>query len=257
MIDKCPHCGAGPYNDWDILRIGERQIQPNTTYQPEDKNKNKYDLLWQFCQNCDEFVGVIRKSDNKSRESASFEQFARVTAAIFGGGRGGRYSVSDRPGVSHTLAYPRRHRSHDLPQEVSEPFRSLYERAVAVMADDPGLAAVSLGRLIEALLKQQVPGAPQQGTLGALLRHADVQKHLNSLDPALAGALMNPGTLARNLGGHANFDLQTGDLIELDQTEAEYVLCLVDQLLDLSIVRPTKNAVAASTLLQKGKARRR
>ncbi len=129
-------------------------------------------------------------------------------------------------------AYPTATGRPPLPCEVSEEFAKDYREACLVISESPKASAALSRRCLQNLLRSKGGVTPQD------LSH-EIDQILPKLPTYLAGAV----DAIRNIGNFAAHPIKstnTGEIVEVEPGEAEWLLELLEQLLDFYFVYPAK-----------------
>jgi Domain of unknown function (DUF4145) len=139
-----------------------------------------------------------------------------------------------------------RDESADLPSEVdNENFRKDFKEAVRVLPHSPRASVMMSRYCLQKLLR--IKAEVKAGNL-----HQEIQKVIES--NTLPSYLTNDIDAIRrlgNLGAHPSEDISTGEIIEVDQDEAEWLIEVVRDLFDFYFVKPAQQQKRMNNLSKK------
>jgi hypothetical protein len=142
--------------------------------------------------------------------------------------------------------WPRATSRPPLPTEVKDPYRKDYHQAVLILADSPEASAALSRRCLQRLLRAEAGVKP--GKLYTEIQAAvDSQKLPSYVSDALLHAIRHFG----NFGAHAETDVNTNEIIEVEPGEAEWCLDILDILFDFYFVQPSKTEARLKQLQEK------
>ena len=143
------------------------------------------------------------------------------------------------------MVWPKRVARSPLPPEVPQQFASDYREACNVLADSPKSSAAMSRRCLQDLLREKAGVKP--GDLSAEIDQVLASKQLPS---DLADAV----DAIRNLGNFATHPLKstnTGQILDVEPGEAEWLLDVLEALFDFYFVRPAQLAEKRAALDKK------
>ncbi len=132
-----------------------------------------------------------------------------------------------------------------VPAEVLEEFAADYREACLVLSDSAKASAALSRRCLQRLLREHVKVKP--GTLGTEIDQVLAAKTLPSDLAGDVDAIRNVG----NFAAHPLKDTNTGEIIEVEPGEAEWLLDVLEGLFDFYFVRPAERAAKRGALNQK------
>jgi hypothetical protein len=215
---KCPHCAVGVNVDWFKTFAYVDDI--------DDPEKGK-EIIHGECPVCE---GVIIKliegpvEEINSTYHVEFEEIQHDQII---------YPVSSvRP----------------VEPEVKEPYRSEYIEACSVLTISPKASAALSRRLLQTLLRNEFNIKPS-----SLAKEIETFIHLDGIPSHLSGAI----DAIRNVGNfaaHPLKDTNTGEVVDVEPGEAEWLLDVIDSLFDFTLVQPLRLKERKDKLNEKLKA---
>jgi hypothetical protein len=211
---KCPHCTTSIHPSWHPTIV-------NTT----DGKGNYIGTVWRIqymtCPECKKSI-------------------LRFAAAKFGKG-----FVSDPKEEDWQLFFPAASARAPLPKVVPSPIAKDYNEAARVLAISPKASAALSRRCLQAVLSEA--GYTQRDLsqqIDAVLSESDTSKSLPSATHMIVDAIRNFG----NFAAHKITDKTTLEIIEVEPTEAEYCLDVLDAVFDHYFVKPAQAAAIKANL---------
>ena len=127
-----------------------------------------------------------------------------------------------------------RSEARPVPADVPEKFAEDYIEACLVLEDSPKASAALSRRCLQLLLRDEL--SVNQGTL-----YSEIQEVLNRPDiPShISGTLDHIRTIG-NFAAHPNKYKTTGEIVPVEQSEAEWCLELIEELFDFCFVVPAR-----------------
>ena len=144
---------------------------------------------------------------------------------------------------SETMVWPRQMARSPLPPEVADPFAADYREACLVLADSPKASAALSRRCLQRLLREQ-----GKVTLGNL--SSEIDQVMKTLPTYLAEAVDGVRNIG-NFAAHPNKSTNTGEVIDVEPGEAEWLLETLEGLFDFYFVQPKRLADKRAALNQK------
>ena len=131
------------------------------------------------------------------------------------------------------LVYPRGISRTPLPKDVPDKFAEDYKEASLVLADSPKSSAALSRRCLQHVLQEK--GGVKKGNSLA----SQIDKVMPSLPSDLAG-MIDTVRVMGNFAAHPLKDTNTGEIIEVDPEEAEWLLDTLEMLFDHYFVKPAE-----------------
>lgn len=128
------------------------------------------------------------------------------------------------------MVWPKASTRTPLPQEVPEAFASDYIEACLVLADSPKASAALSRRCLQNLLRKK-----------ANIKHGNLSDEIEEVMESLPAHLQEAIDAVRNIGNFAAHSMKstnTGEIIEVELGEAEWLLDTLEGLFDFYFVQP-------------------
>lgn len=143
---------------------------------------------------------------------------------------------------SRTTAWPRNASRVPLPKEVPDTFSADYREACAVIDASPKAAAALSRRCLQHLLRDHVKVA-----------HADLSTEIEHVlnSKALPSDLARDIDAIRHVGNFAAHPMKSthsGEILDVEPEEAEWILNVLEELFDFYFVRTSKRAAQRDAL---------
>ena len=141
--------------------------------------------------------------------------------------------------------YPRGTARSPLSPEVHEQYASDYEEACLVLSDSPKASAALSRRCLQHIIheryhiKRRTLSEEIQGLIDSKQLHSDLNQAID--------AVRNVG----NFAAHPLKDTNTGEIVEVEPGEAEWLLDTLEQLFDFAFVQPARLKQKRDALNQK------
>ncbi len=139
------------------------------------------------------------------------------------------YRPGETPQVQ-MIVYPRSSIRPPLSPDVPSPYRDDYRDSCAVLPDSPKASAALSRRSLQQLLREKAEVEP--GNLSG-----EIDQAMEQLPSQLAGAI----DAIRNVGNfaaHPLKDTNTGEIVDVEPGEAEWLLDVLEQLFDFYFALP-------------------
>jgi hypothetical protein len=148
-----------------------------------------------------------------------------------------------KPGESgFLLLYPRASSRGPVPPEVTDPYAKYYQEAALVLNDSPMASAALSRRLLQLLLRDKA--GVKKGKL-----EDEIEAALPSLPPYLQD--LHDIREIGNFAAHPNKNTNTGEVIDVEEGEAEWLLDILDKLFDFYFVEPERKKQREAALKAK------
>lgn len=199
---KCPYCNVG-------VSVG---FEEEFAYPDGDKTDQGFDIAWDFCPECDGLLIRLRRG-----------RF----------GAHGEYSGSLKTVELEQIVYPQ-YSIRPVDQEVPERYRDDYLEASAILNISPKASAALSRRLLQHILREEfsISHRSLSVEIEEFIKRSDVPSYLSDAVDAI-----------RNIGNFAAHPLKgtnSGEIIEVEPGEAEWLLEVLDSLFDFAFVQPTR-----------------
>lgn len=204
---KCPHCEESVHDVWKDIYVGSAKV---------DKDSYEY-RSWVLrslrCPKCERMVLMLREFDGGYGEEAIPNL-------------GSSKIVKDHPVLPKAILRSR------LPKDVPEEFSEDYHEACLVLADSPKASAALSRRCLQHFLREKMSVKPDDlaKEIQAVLDEGKLPTHLaKGID-----AVRTVG----NFAAHPIKSKSTGELVEVEPGEAEWLLDTLESLFDFFFVQP-------------------
>ncbi|MDT7540131.1 MAG: hypothetical protein QOE33_35 [Acidobacteriota bacterium] len=203
---RCPHCGVSIH----LEELGRELIY---RYDKPEKAGLGIQLTHGFCPQCDEMIVIIKE---------------------------GRYVEDVGLGDEVTdiskeeVVYPKTTLPKVLDQSIPEKLRNDYIESYSVQSLSPKASAAISRRLLQHILREEY-----KIKKGSLDKEIEEFVHLDNIPSHISDAvdaLRNVG----NFAAHPLKDTNTGEIVDVEIGEAEWLLEVIDALFDFTFVQPQK-----------------
>jgi hypothetical protein len=204
----CPHCTTGvklPVSDSSIVHLASH---------PTEKPWG-FDIAHGFCPECNGLVVLIRHGTYWQQDygdEASRELYPQREEII----------------------YPHRRRAKPLPAEVTGRYRSDFLEAFACLDISPKASAAVSRRLLQDMFQNEFSIQARN-----LVGEIDLFLQRNDLPRTLADQIDAVRTVG-NFAAHPLKDTQTGEVLDVEPGEAEWLLDTLESLFDYAFVQPKR-----------------
>jgi len=210
---KCPHCGVTFTEDWRYQEVGY-------------DDDGRWGLRATVCDN-----------GECSRVIAEFGRLKRLEGPF--PGRSAPFTVVDgQPVRPRASARP-------LSPEVPDPYKSDFAKAALVLGDSPEASAGLSRRCLQALIRAKA--GIRCRTLAAEIDELIESSHLPGYLSQDVDSIRHYG----NFGAHLTESEATGEIIDVEPGEAEWLLDVLEGLFDFYFVQPAASAKRRARLEEK------
>lgn len=201
---KCPHCHTAV----NLEEFG------NVVYQSKDFDQTGmgYELYHDHCPECSELIVALRRG-RYQRGASGYESLAEVQLT--------------------EILYPK-HVTRVVEDEVPSSYKIDYLEACSVLSASPKASAALSRRILQNVLREELgikhPSLAQE--IDDFIQRPDTPSYLaDAVD-----AVRNVG----NFAAHPLKDTNTGEILEVDPGEAEWLLDVNESLFDFVFVQPKR-----------------
>jgi hypothetical protein len=185
-----------------------------------------YQLAESFCPECKGFVVLIRRGqywEHISNDADSRELMASTNEVI----------------------HPFARNCRPLPPEVPEPYRTDFAEACGVLTISPKASAAISRRLLQHLLRDELK-----------IVHKTLDKEIAEFigRPGVPSQLAEAVDAVRAIGNfaaHPTKDTNTGEVLEVEPNEADWLVEVIESLFDFVFVQPKRLAAKRAALNEK------
>lgn len=205
---KCPHCAKEIHFTVTSSTVHEYDIFEK----PEGSGVNAYDVAHGFCPACEKLIVMMREGMIHTKE----------------------YDEECLVNVQKTdILYPK-FAVRPIDPEVPDNYRKDFQEAFGVISISPKASAAISRRLLQQLLREEAKVKPANlnKEIDEFISRKDVPTYLsNAVD-----AVRNVG----NFATHPLKDTNTGEVVDVENGEAEWLLDVLELLFDFTFVQPKR-----------------
>ncbi len=131
------------------------------------------------------------------------------------------------------VIYPK-HYARNIAAEVPDPFKTDFKEAAAVLSESPRASAAISRRSLQNLLREKFSIKPSNLA-------AEIEAFLDL--PGIPSHIVDAVDAIRNIGNYAAHPIKeqhTGEIVEVEEGEAEWLLEVLEALFDFAFVQPQK-----------------
>lgn len=199
---KCPHCLIGVSIEWETFE---------TFSEPPDHDRG-FEIACAICPECER--PIVKLVYGKIREGFKKE---KVIDTIY----------------REEIVYPRLV-GRILEPEILDPYRRDFQEACAVLNLSPKASAALSRRLLQTILRQEFT-----------IQHQDLAQEIAEFikQPGVPSHLVGAIDAIRNVGNfaaHPLKDTHTGEIVDVEPGEAEWLLDVLEELFDFTFVQPKR-----------------
>lgn len=200
---KCPHCNTGVNIEWE----------ETSAYVSDSKNLNVgAEIAHGQCPECE---GIIVKL---------------VRGKL---GREGEYNRFVNDVESEEIIHPK-FSTRFIENEVPEPYRSEFKEATSILSLSPKASAALSRRMLQNVLHQEYKIQKR-----SLADEIDEFINMQGVPSHLAGAIDAVRNIG-NFGAHPLKNTNTGEIVDVEPGEAEWLLDVLESLFDFAFVQPSR-----------------
>jgi hypothetical protein len=213
---QCLRCLKHFHESWTATRIGQ------------DKD-SQWEACVATCPECQRFVIALLQTGKMP--SMPGQQPQR------------QISETSSTGGKVTFVYPKAMSRSPLSSEVPKEFAQDYLEACLVLADSEKASAALSRRSVQHLLREKAAGV-KKGDLANEIQQVLDSKQLPTYLADDLDAIRNVG----NLAAHPLKSTNTGEIVEVEPHEAEWLLNVLEGLFDFYFVQPAKSKARQNAL---------
>jgi len=202
---KCPHCNNSIFFEESDAVAYE--------YGKENRAKagiTGYDIAHGFCPSCNELIVMIREGKYK----------------------GGDYPHLENP-QNEDIIYPRG-ANRPIEPEIPQKYASDFKEAVAVVKLSPKASAAISRRLLQSILREEskIKKSSLADEIEEFIHREGIPSHLSGA----VDAVRNVG----NFAAHPLKNTHTGEIVDVEPGEAEWLLDVLEAMFDFTFVQPKR-----------------
>jgi hypothetical protein len=215
---KCPHCGRMIYFE----ESGSSAYEYEKDEKPATPGVNAYDVAHGFCPSCEQLIVMIREGKIKKAGYGDYLEDIQTVDILFP-------RCPTRP----------------LEPEVPELYRKEFEEAAGVITISPKASAAISRRLLQHVLREEakVKKSDLSKEIDEFISRKDVPSYLSQA----VDAVRNIG----NFAAHPLKETNTGEVVNVENGEAEWLLDVLESMFDFLFVQPVRLAQRKTSLNQK------
>ncbi|HWS86807.1 MAG TPA: DUF4145 domain-containing protein [Pyrinomonadaceae bacterium] len=199
---RCPHCGVN-------IRFEEFEPAIILPYDKEEKAGLSVELIHGSCPACDELIVKLKEGQYDSKNG-----FTSIT--------------------KEETIYPKVNLPKPLDATIPEEYRRDYTEAFSVLTLSAKASAAISRRLLQHIIREDY-----KIKKGSLDKEIEEFIHLGNIPSHITDAV----DAVRNVGNfaaHPLKDTNTGEIVEVEPGEAEWLLEVLDALFDFTFVQPKR-----------------
>jgi hypothetical protein len=198
---KCPHCNVAINIEWE----------ESIVLTDEENSNQGSEIDADICPNCGKLIIKLKIGSITRTE----------------------YSTYIGKPKSEEIIYPK-FSLRTVESEVPEPYKSEYLEASAILCISPKASAALSRRMLQNILHNQFNIEKK-----TLADEIDQFIHMPSVPSHLAGAIDAIRNIG-NFGAHPIKDTHSGEIVEVEPGEAEWLLDVLDALFDFVFIQPKR-----------------
>lgn len=221
---ECPYCSV-------TVHISGHQSTPQLDYERSTvRDRRGYLLISGNCPSCQGLIVVLSRGVLRDRYLGD---------EVIGGGEMIAPILSGDP--ESEIIYP-----HFVPlkvsSEVPETYRKDFQEASAIVSVSSKASAAMSRRLLERLLSEifNLQEKNLDKKIESFLQRGDV--------PSILAEYIDAIRVIGNLAAHPTKNTNTGEIVDVEPQEAEWLLEVLDRLFDFAFVQPLKDQKSKENL---------
>ncbi len=219
---KCPHCTKEihfQYNEAHAYLYDEEESSPSEENQETEQNDDLedvedkgFDIAHGFCPSCSNLIVLVRDG---------------TYIVLRGEGKLDKIS-------SEVIVYPKNINHQKLAPEVPDEFSNEFDEAASVLDASPKASAAISRRLLQKLLHEKfgIKARNLDKEIEEFISRKDLPSHISEAVDAVRSI--------GNFAAHPIKNTNTGEIVEVESGEAEWLLEVLESLLDFAFVQPEK-----------------
>lgn len=214
---RCPHCGLGiNFEEHDEYSAIYPHDEP-------DKHGLGYELIHGHCPACEKLIVILK--EGKYTRGANGTSLTAIS--------------------KEEVIYPKIVLPKTLEPEIPEKYRNDYLEAYAVLPISPKASAAISRRLLQHLLREEhkITKKSLDKEIEEFIHRGNIPSHISEA----VDAVRNVG----NFAAHPLKDTNSGEIIDVEPGEAEWLLEVLDALFDFTFIQPRKLQERRNRLNQK------
>jgi hypothetical protein len=199
---KCPHCTKEIH--FQATQSHAYQNNPDS-----ETDLSGFDVSHGFCPSCEELIVLVREG--------VFEE-----------------DSDDLVIQNETIVYPKIIAIKKLTKEIPSKYTKEYEEAATVLPFSPKASAAISRRLLQAILHEEsnIKARNLEDEIAKFIERKDLPSYIaDAVD-----AIRNIG----NFAAHPIKNTNTGEIVDVEPGEAEWLINVLEDLFDFAFVQPEK-----------------
>jgi hypothetical protein len=205
---KCPYCST-------TVKVNYRET---FIASHPDQLDHGYEVAYGTCPQCSRPIVVLREGRVGTIVPEGIEEYAYPTVE----------------NIEHEeIIYPK-HATRSVEMEVPDDYRTEFLEACSVVQLSPKASAALSRRLLQAVLREEfnIKHGSLAKEIEDFIQREDVPPYLSKA----VDAIRNIG----NLAAHPIKDTSTGEIVDVEPGEAEWLLEVLESLFDFAFVQPKR-----------------
>ncbi len=171
-----------------------------------------FDVSYGSCPSCEEIIVLLRNGIYRMKDSREFLE-----------------TIHDE-----TIVYPKHATSREIPSEVPEQYKKDFNEAEIILPLSPKASAAIGRRLLQRILRDEYKLGP-----------SNLAKEIEDFIqlPRVPSNLTQAVDVVRNVGNfaaHPLKDTNTGEIVNVEPGEADWILDVLESLFDFTFVQPMR-----------------
>lgn len=217
----CPHCSIGV------------SLEFEDDYTDKDKDFEQtgmgHQIAWDYCPECDDLIVILRRGKLSMKKNDSYANDTLQTI------------------TEEEIIFPK-YVSRKVEREVPDAYKADFLEACSVLLLSPKASAALSRRILQKILREEYHIKPS-----SLAKEIDAFIELKDIPAYLLKAV----DAVRNIGNfaaHPLKDTNTGEIVDVELGEAEWLLEVLESLFDFTFIQPRKLEERKKKLNEKLKA---
>lgn len=220
---KCPHCLEAFHSSPSMQHLGK-------TIDTTDTGHFSFVVLHEVCPGCKRSILHLRRSCLDYPLADEVEKRKKVIAEIEALDCG---KIFRQGGGQDFLIFPKGYARSPLPPEVPEEFTGDYREAALVLTDSPKASAALSRRCLQHILVGPGGANPKKNLV-------DQIEEVRPKVPSHFGDMLHDVRAIGNFAAHPMKSTNTGEIIDVEDGEAEWLLDTIEAAFDFYFVQPAK-----------------
>ncbi len=204
-MNICPHCGKGIH-----FESPDSAVYHSLNKEEEPKGSG-FAVTHGFCPLCEELIVILEEGEYKKD----------------------KYGESLTSVSSEEILYPKM-AIRPVQPEVPEIYKNDFLEAVAVLNLSPKASAAISRRLLQCILREEIK-----------IKKSSLAKEIddflkNKTTPSYLAEAIDAIRTIGNFAAHPEKDVSTGEIVDVENGEAEWLLEVLDSLFDFVFVQPKR-----------------